>query len=230
MDYNEDPNYFDLEDILTNAQRVGCKFLLDIPGLEFLSPGNSQEITQSTDLVLPFWLAKTLFAYSMIDIEIPKQYNSNFRDILSADADVVDLHRFGPQYYKFGKLLVALRRYKGNGLEQFNAEGQRNKFRREEGETLEDRLAIASSLINTFHHRKHKILEYSTNSAADEDLREVKTFKSRLDNLEKRIFQIGRQQVNEISKWKSRKIELISNNLLVARITKRRKLELSHVK
>lgn len=227
MDFDEDPEYLDLDDILAHTQTVNCKFLINIPGLEFLSPDSSQDVTQGSDLLLPFWLAKTLYTYSMIDIVLPKAYNANFREILDVDADVVDLHRAGPHYYKFGKLLMGLKREKGNNLDMYTEEGQRNKFRREEGETLEDKRSIAASLINTFHHRRHKLLEYSTNRSANQDHRDVRLFESRLDNMEKRLFKLGRQQVDEINKWKSRKIELISNNLIATRLSKRRKLEIS---
>lgn len=225
MDYDEDPDYLDLDDILAQTQTVNCRFLLDIPGLEFLSPGNNQEATEASELMLPFWMARTLYTYSMIDIDLPKPYSSNFREILSADADVVNLHKAGPHYYRFGKLLLELRREKGNNLAMYTEEGQRNKYRREEGETLEDRRAIATSLIDSFHHRRHKLLEYSTNPAARDEHHNVRQFESRLDNMEKRLFQLGRQQVNEINKWKSRSIELISSNALAARIAKRRKME-----
>lgn len=225
MDFDEDPDYLNLDDILAHTQTVNCKFLLDIPGLDFLWPGNIQEATQGQELMLPFWMAKTLYTYSMIDIEVPKAYNSNFREILKADPDVVDLHRHGPHYYRFGKLLMGLKREKGNNLAMFTEEGQRNKYRREEGETLEDRRSMAESLIHTFHHRRHKLLEYSTNSTAGDEHKRVRLFEARLDNMEKRLFQIGRQQVNDLNKWNSRRIEMISNNLIAARLTKRRKLE-----
>lgn len=229
MDFDEDPDYLDMEDILAQAQTVNIKFLLNIPGLEFLSPGESQEAAQGVQFSLPFWMAKTLYTYSMIDIELPKAYNENFREILSADADVVNLHRHGPHYYRFGKLLMGLRRERGNNLDIYTADGQRNKFRREEGETLDNRRDIANSLIGTFHHRRHKLLEYSTNpSACGESLcRDVRSFESRLDNMEKRLFQLGRQQVEETNKWNTRKIELISNNQIAAKLSKRRKLEVS---
>lgn len=227
MDFDEDPDYLDLDDILAQTQTINCKFLINIPGLEFLSPGNSQDATQGAALLLPFWMAKTLYTYSMIDVDLPKPYSANFREVMEVDADVVDLHRAGPHFYKFGKLLMGLKREKGNNLDMFNEEGQRNKYRREEGETLEDRRLIAASLINTFHHRRHKLLEYSTNPRASDEHRDVRLFESRLDNLEKRLFRLGRKQVYETNKWKSRKIELISHNLIATRLLKRRKLEAS---
>lgn len=227
MDFDEDPDYLDLDNILAHTQTVNCKFLLDIPGLEFLSPGESQDdITQGTEILLPFWLAKTLYTYSMIDIDLPKTYKTNFREIMQAGADVVDLHRAGPHYYNFGKLLMGLRREKGNNLSTYTEEGQRNKYRREEGETLVDRRAIAASLIETFHQRRHLILDYSTNNSEDEH-KTVREFEKRLDNMEKRLFQLGRQQVDELKKWNLRQFEMLRNNQIAARLSKRRKLESS---
>lgn len=227
MDFDEDPDYLDLDDILAQTQTVNCKFLLNIPGLGFLSPHGSQEATQGSELLLPFWMAKTLFTYSMIDIDLPKPYNASFREILSADADVVDLHRAGPHYYRFGKLLMGLKREKGNNLNAYTEDGQRNKYRREEGGTLEDRRSIADSLINTFHHRRHKLLEYSTNPRGGDEHHRVRAFESKLDITEKCLFQIGRQQVHEINQWNSRRIEMINVNLIATRLAKRRKLESS---
>lgn len=202
MDFDEDFNYLDLDDILAQTRTINCIFLLKIPGLEFLSPANSQDIVPNAELLLPFWMAKTLYTYSMIDIELPIYYNEKFREILQAEADVVDLHKAGPYYYAFGKLLMNLKREKGNNLEMFTEEGQRNNYRREEGETLADRRLIATSLLNTFHFRRHKLIDFSTNLS--KDISAVRSFETRLDNMEKRLFKLGCQQLNEINKWKSR--------------------------
>lgn len=227
MDYDEDPNYLDLDDIFAQTQTVEAQFLLDIPGLEFLSSSNTEEIKQGTEIMLPFWMAKVLYTYSMIDIKLPRAYTPDFIETLSAEADVVDLHKVGPDYYRFGKLLLGLKREKGNNLEVYMPDGQRNKFRREEGQTLENRRQIQHSLIDTFHKRRHKLLDYSTTSSARDVHHDYCSFVTRLDSMEKRLFQIARRQVEEIDKWKSRKIELISNNLIATRLAKRRKLESS---
>ncbi len=36
--------------------------------------------------------------------ELPKPYKASYREILSADPAVVDLHKLGPYYYAFGSL------------------------------------------------------------------------------------------------------------------------------
>lgn len=198
MDFDEDPDYLDLDDILAQTQTINCKFLFNIPNLEFLSPGNDQDIIQGSTLLLPFWMARTLYTYSMIDLELPQAYKEFFLELIQAEANAVDLHRAGPHYYRFGKLLMGLKREKGNNLEM-------DQFRREEGETLKERRLIAANLINSFHHRRHLLLEYSTNRRAADNHSDVRLFESRLDNMEKRLFQLGRQQVQKINKWKSYK-------------------------
>lgn len=227
MDFDEDPNYLDLDDILAHTQTVDCEFLVDIPGLDFLtSRDDDDDVQQGKQVVLPFWMAKTLYTISMIDIKIPKHYSTKFQEgIMKAEADVVDLHRAGPHYYHLGKLLMDLKREKGNDLAPFTEEGQRNKFRREEGETLVDRRSLAGSLMDTFHYRRKNILNFSTNQS-DYDHDRVKSLKMRLDNMEKRLFQIGLQHREELREWDSKRAETIRNNQIAARLIKRRKLEM----
>jgi GINS complex subunit 3 len=229
MDYDEDPNYLDLDDILAHTQLVDCEFLINIPGLDFLTPSavddDEDDVQQGKKVVLPFWMAKTLYTISMIDISVPKHYDSKFRDIMKAEADVVDLHRAGPYFYHLGRLLMDLKREKGNDLAPFTEEGQRNKFRREEGETLVDRRSLAGSLMETFHYRRHKILELSSNRS-DHDHNVIRSFKLKLDNMEKQLFRIGQQHREELKEWDSKRTETIRNNQIAARLTKRRKLEM----
>lgn len=219
MDFDEDPNYLDLDDILAQTQLVDCTYLINIPGLEFLSPESSIDAKQGTTVSLPFWMAKTLYAYSMIDITLPKSYNASTREILEAGPCELDLHRQGPHYYRFGLLLMGLRREKGNNLPMFTEDGQRNKYRREEGEMFADRHLIANSLVNTFHCRRHRILDFSTRPPGESQ--QVRLFESRLDNLEKRLFRLGRQHLSELNRWRAHNIDLNSLNTNSNSSTKR---------
>lgn len=226
MDYDEEPDYLDLDDILTQTQKVSCTFLFSIPGLQFLD--KVHEADQGTTITLPFWMARTLYTHSMIDIELPESYQFNFRQILVADPDLVNLRLAGPHYYKFGKLLMGLKREKGNNLAPFLEDGQRNKFRREEGETFDEKRSVANSLMYSFHTRRHQIIERSTNQATynradfDESVRE---FISQMDFMERRLFEIGRQHAIEKKRWETREIEMLSRNFKERRLAKKRKVE-----
>ena len=65
-----------------------------------LPPGSKQE--------LPYWLARALCSRKrcIVSVDIPKPYREGYREILQADANVVDLHKLGPYYYEFGSKLL----------------------------------------------------------------------------------------------------------------------------
>lgn len=42
----------------------------------------------------------------IISVELPKQYKEGYREILSADPNVVDLHKLGPYFYNYGNQLL----------------------------------------------------------------------------------------------------------------------------
>ena len=42
----------------------------------------------------------------IISADVPKNYRDTYREILTADANVVDLHKLGPYYYCFGTHLL----------------------------------------------------------------------------------------------------------------------------
>ena len=62
-----------------------------------------------TKMELPFWLATGLCSKKrkIVSIELPKSYKRGYREILSADANVVDLHKMGPYFYAFGSKMLS---------------------------------------------------------------------------------------------------------------------------
>ena len=57
---------------------------------------------------LPYWMARALCSRKrhIISVEMPRQYREGYREILTADANVVDLHKLGPYYYSYGSQLL----------------------------------------------------------------------------------------------------------------------------
>ena len=75
----------------------------------FLDPScDGEDLKLGTKLDLPLWLAKALCGNRRhtVSIDMPKQYKEVYREILSADASVVDLHKLGPYFYAFGSHLL----------------------------------------------------------------------------------------------------------------------------
>ena len=56
----------------------------------------------------PYWIARALCGRNknIVSIELPKEYRDTYREILGADATVVDLHKLGPYFYAFGTLML----------------------------------------------------------------------------------------------------------------------------
>ena len=75
----------------------------------YLDPSTeSEHINAGTKLELAFWLAHAVCSRRKhtVSIELPKHYREVYRHILTADANVVDLHKMGPFFYVFGTQLL----------------------------------------------------------------------------------------------------------------------------
>ena len=111
------PNYFSIEDILATQERVPVEISTDLPNLGFLDQGaDSPDLARGTKLELPYWCVEGLKsnqARSYLQVDIPKTFKEVFREIMSADPLVVDLHKMGPYYYEFGRHLIKLSQTEG---------------------------------------------------------------------------------------------------------------------
>ena len=109
MDLNQsyNPSYFSIEDILATQERVPCQVESDLKNLGFLDPGSdNQDLGRGTKLELPLWMVEGLTDYkarNYITVDVPKTFKEVFREIMSADPLVVDLHKMGLYYYEFAR-------------------------------------------------------------------------------------------------------------------------------
>ena len=102
-------DYFDVDDILATQERVPCQIELQIHNLGFLDTSSeSEHIQPGVKLEFPLWLAKELCSRrrKIVSVDMPKAFKEGYRQILRADANVVDLHKLGPYFYKFGVKLL----------------------------------------------------------------------------------------------------------------------------
>ena len=143
-------------------------------------------------------------------MEVPKSLKEGFREIMSADPVVVDLHKMGPYYYEFARHLMKLT----------PAEGE----------------AIGKSITQTFTRRFRSIMDQSENSS-DTDTIKVCWRKemvniyllvicyqvtSKMDNLERMLFREGRNTNRGMNDWLERRTGVISTSSMVARHRKRK--------
>lgn len=191
-------NYFDIKDILSLSQRVSATFLDCMPRLGFLDPSaECEDISSGTKLELPLWLAKELHSDGFIAINVPKGYNQTYREILEADANCVNLHKLSPNYYQFGQHLSHM--------------------------SLDESEDIAKSLVETFHQRYHRLVNYSL-SATNDTISDVLSFESQLDNKEKDLFCVGKESLEQMKNWENRSIEKVTANDMVINLRKRKRL------
>lgn len=138
------PNYFSIEDILATQERVPCKVENTVHGLGCLDPSTENEdLVVGTSLLLPYWLASPLSQtrVRVFSVEIPKIYKEAYREILIADASIVDLHKIGRYFYEFGSYLIKLNH--------------------------RDAEAINTMLMNAFKDRLRVLIDWAQNLCTD---------------------------------------------------------------
>ncbi|EDK47344.1 hypothetical protein LELG_05525 [Lodderomyces elongisporus NRRL YB-4239] len=112
-------SYYDLDDILADAEKLPCSFNHTVPGLGYLEGNPGKSIKQGTNIELPIWLcgvlavihthsssANTASAASQDDetpfvsLMDPDFINEKVKNALKSDSTSLDLHKLSPQYYK----------------------------------------------------------------------------------------------------------------------------------
>ncbi|KAG8969407.1 DNA replication protein [Tulasnella sp. 419] len=104
-----DNDYYSIEAIIAENQKLQCTFKLDVPDLGYLEGGNEKDIKVNSKLLLPYWLAPTLFLQEWVEIGIPQPYGPRVRKALDADALNVKLAPLvggTGTWYGFGKMVV----------------------------------------------------------------------------------------------------------------------------
>nr|XP_020653561.1 DNA replication complex GINS protein PSF3 isoform X2 [Pogona vitticeps] len=147
-----------------------------------------------TKLEMPLWLAKGLYDSKrwILSVELPKIYKESWRTVFSADANVVDLHKLGPYYYGFGSQML-------------NFDNPENT-------------QLAQTILQTFIGRFRRIMDSSQN-AFNED---TSSLVSRLDELERGLFQAGQKGLNDFQRWEMGQAAQITVSSLVQNYKKRK--------
>ncbi|KAG0710297.1 DNA replication complex GINS protein PSF3 [Chionoecetes opilio] len=175
------PNYFSLDDILATNEKLPCKFDRAVISMGFLDPSaRSKDLEKGLKLELPLWMASALGSRrKIVSCSLPRAFNDRYKDILRADASLVDLHALSPYYYELGRHLLPL----------VGAEGA----------------TLGTHLISTLKKRLRGIMDNSLNCQEAETL----SRKSHFDHLERRLFQTGRSIYQDHQLWLQRRTHLL---------------------
>jgi len=189
-------NYFSIDDILMSSEKVPCVFNVDVKGLGFLDTNTkNKDIVIGTKMDLPLWLAMSLAHWrrKFVNAEFTKPYKATYREILKADASVVDLHKLGPYFYAFGQQLLTLNH----------------------GESV----LLANSLVMTFSDRFRKLMDWSNNATYGDSSLRIQ----RLDEVEKCIVKTGQKSLRSLQLWESGESGKLETAELVSRHRKRKR-------
>ncbi|KAF7301455.1 Dna replication complex gins protein psf3 [Mycena indigotica] len=104
-------DYFSIDAILAENQRVGCRFKVDIPDMGHLGGGADRDIKKGTNLQLPIWLIYTVILSDWADMIMPPAFGAKVRNALNAEPCSVRLSGLvgaGGLWYGFGKTIMEL--------------------------------------------------------------------------------------------------------------------------
>ncbi|KAK0630468.1 hypothetical protein B0T17DRAFT_490520 [Bombardia bombarda] len=102
-------SYYDIDSILTDAEKIPCTFQLDIPDLGYLDNNPSHTLKSGTRIQLPLWLAEMLAiantgsldeqAKSFVTFDLPSALGNDVVQALKADPRAVPLRDQSPHFY-----------------------------------------------------------------------------------------------------------------------------------
>jgi len=125
-------SYYDVDAILTDAQKVPCTFELTVPRLGYLEGNMSGDMKQGSKVELPLWLGEMLalrynmtalipyksciyYVYSqslntssLVTIDPPSALSPRVLNALKADPRTVDLRALAPHFYNLGARILDL--------------------------------------------------------------------------------------------------------------------------
>lgn len=106
--------YYDLDAILTDAQKVPTTFDLTVPALGYLAGDPTSDLKSGTSVSLPLWLAEilavsqSLGTSAMATIDMPPCLAPRVINALKADPLSVDLRAQAPHFYALGARMLEL--------------------------------------------------------------------------------------------------------------------------
>ncbi|KAM7186844.1 DNA replication complex GINS protein psf-3 [Rhypophila sp. PSN 637] len=111
-------SYYDLDAILTDAEKIPCTFQLDVPELGYLDNNPGHTLKSGTNVLLPLWLAEMLAIANMGDdqnpdksfiaFDLPPAVGKDVMAALKADPRSVPLRIQSPNFYNLAKHMMDL--------------------------------------------------------------------------------------------------------------------------
>ncbi|CAB61465.1 DNA replication complex GINS protein psf3 [Schizosaccharomyces pombe] len=97
-------DYYDIDSILSENQKVPCTSTVSIPGLGH----EGRMVPTGSKVELPFWLAEVLAINSFVSIHMPAPFSSVVRNALKANPNSVSIRDITTHYYHFAEKMLHL--------------------------------------------------------------------------------------------------------------------------
>ncbi|KAL5508034.1 PSF3 [Sanghuangporus vaninii] len=181
-----DDDYYSIDAILAQNQKVQCTFKTDVPDLGYLDGGSDRDIKALSKLQLPFWLTPMLLMSDFADCTVPQAFNQRVRNALNADPKSVKLSGLvgiGGPWYAFGKMIAGM-------LDEEQAQ------------------EISEILSNTFKQRLIDIMDQAqhfgalgANAGGAVQGQAGEEFREGLDGLERELFALAQESAKLTKQW-----------------------------
>ncbi|KAJ7431281.1 hypothetical protein B0H11DRAFT_129348 [Mycena galericulata] len=196
-----DDDYFSVDAILAENQKVGCRFKVDIPDMGHLGGGAERDITRSNTLQLPIWLVYTVVlsyvlcryliqckleqtASDWADMIMPTAFGNKVKNALKAEPCSVRLSSLvgaGGLWYGFGKTIM---------------------------EMLDKKQDMSDLLTDTFRKRLVEVIDQAQHFAALGPAGGVgptgdsaQSFREGLDATERELFALAQEGSKRMKRW-----------------------------
>ncbi|KAI0034064.1 GINS complex Psf3 component [Vararia minispora EC-137] len=106
-----DDDYYSIDSILAENQKIQCTFKVDIPDLGHLDGGHERDIKALSKIQLPLWMTYILIFSDYADFTVPAPFSSRVKNALNAECKSVRLSALvgaGASWYAFGKIVMRL--------------------------------------------------------------------------------------------------------------------------
>ncbi|GBE79156.1 GINS complex Psf3 component [Sparassis latifolia] len=189
-----DDDYYSVESILAENQKVQCTFKVDIPDMGHLDGGNERDIKALSKAQIPMWMAYILIYSDHADFTIPPPFSSRVRNALKAEPCSVRLASLVGQagmWYGFGRMIMRL-------LDDMSAQ------------------EISNVLVKTFQARLSEIVDQAQHfasihaaAAASEGSGAIRIggdtvtigFREGLDVTERELFVLAQESARRMKRW-----------------------------
>ncbi|RDX53077.1 GINS complex, Psf3 component [Polyporus arcularius HHB13444] len=181
-------DYYSIESILAENQKIQCTFKVDVPDMGHLDGGKTGDIKALSKVQLPLWMVYILIYSDYADFTIPPPFSARVRNALNAEATSVRLSALvgqGGLWYGFGRMIMRL---------------------------LNDVPAAELSrlLTDTFHKRLPEVIDQAQHFASLQGTAggssrggdaSIAAFREGMDGTERELFQLAQESAKRTKIW-----------------------------